>query len=390
MRLHHADGTVVHLGYCANVHPVEDVAGVLDQLARHAEPVRLELGAERLGLGLWLARDVAAGLAADPGATARLAGELAARGLEVVTLNGFPYSGFGDAAVKYRVYTPDWSDRRRAEYTADLATVLAALLPADAVRGSISTLPLGWRDPWPDTARDAALRHGDLVADHLADLNARTGAVIRVGFEPEPGCVIERTEQAVDALAGFDPAHFGVCLDTAHLAVAHEDPAVAVKLLGDAGIPVVKVQASAALEATQPSDSATRSALSRFVEPRYLHQTREAAAGSLRGTDDLDEALRGDSLLGTAPWRVHFHIPLHADVTPPLSGTHDVLVRTLTELFGDGSAKTDHVEVETYTWQVLPDGERPRDAGELARGIAAELRWARTELVRAGLPEVAS
>jgi sugar phosphate isomerase/epimerase len=385
MRLRHADGTAVHLGYCANVHPVEDVAGVLEQLAAYAEPVRLALGADRLGIGLWLARDVAAGLAADTGATARLAAELAARGLEVVTLNGFPYSGFGDAAVKYRVYQPDWSDRRRAEYTADLATVLAGLLPSDAARGSISTLPLAWRDPWPDAARDAARRHVDLVGDHLVDLAARTGAVIRVGFEPEPGCVIERTDHAVTALAGFDPAHFGVCVDTAHLAVAHEDSALALKVLADAGIPVVKLQASAALEASQPSDPETLSALARFAEPRYLHQTREAVAGGLRGTDDLAEALRGGSLPGAAPWRVHFHIPLHAEVAPPLAGTHDVLIRTLMEMFGGGAAVTDHVEVETYTWQVLPEGERPRDAAELARGIAAEMAWARAELVRAGL-----
>lgn len=389
MRLRHADGTVVHLGYCANVHPVQDVAGVIDQLAVYAEPVRLLLAADRLGLGLWLARDVAAGLAADPRAVARLRAELAARGLEVVTLNGFPYSRFGDAAVKYRVYKPDWSDRRRADYTADLATVLAGLLPSDAARGSISTVPLAWRDPWPDAARDAAWRYLDAVGEHLAALTERTGAVVRVGFEAEPGCVIERTDQAVATFSGLDPARFGVCVDTAHLAVAHEDPASALKMLAEAGIPVVKVQASAALEALRPSDMATRAALSRFVEPRYLHQTREAsAAGALCGTDDLDEALRGDALPGDAPWRVHFHVPLHADVAPPLTGTHEVLVRTLIEMFEGGSAVTDHVEVETYTWQVLPERERPRDAAELARGIAAEVAWARGELLRSGLEAV--
>jgi hypothetical protein len=205
--------------------------------------------------------------------------------------------------------------------------------------------------------------------------------VIRVGFEPEPGCVIERTDQAVDALAGLDPAHFGVCLDTAHLAVAHEEPALALKKLRDAGIPVVKLQASAALEAARPRDSATRTALARFGEPRYLHQVREGGVGGLSGTDDLDEAL--DSLPGESPWRVHFHLPLHADVEQPLTGTHDVLIRTLTEVFGV-EALTDHVEVETYTWPVLPDDSRPRDAGELARGIAAELDWARRQLVGTG------
>ncbi|WP_194926565.1 metabolite traffic protein EboE [Catenulispora pinisilvae] len=389
MRFRHADGTVVHLGYCANVHPVEDIEGVLAQLAVYAEPVRRLLAADRLGLGLWLARDVAAGLAADPAAVARLRAELDARGLEVVTLNGFPYSGFGDAAVKYRVYSPDWSDRRRAEYTADLATVLAGILPSDAVRGSISTLPLGWREPWPAVAQYAARSHIDAVAAHLAELTARTGTVIRVGFEPEPGCVIERTDQAIELLTGLDPSHFGVCVDTAHLAVAHEEPANALKALRDAGLPIVKVQASAALEAPQPDDPATRAALARFAEPRYLHQTREVGAGGLHGTDDLDEALSGDTLPADAPWRVHFHIPLHAEIEAPLTGTHDVLTRTLTEGFS-GTPFTDHIEVETYTWQVLPEEERPRDARELARGIAAEMAWARRELIAAGLSEVSS
>ena len=157
-------------------------------------------------------------------------------------------------------------------------------------------------------------------------MESRTGEEIRVGFEPEPGCVVERTEQAVSALAGFDPAYFGVCVDTAHLAVAHEDPGLALKMLDDAGIPVVKLQASAALEAARPGDPLTREALARFVEPRYLHQTREAGGSGagpgprpglgpggasrcvLQGTDDLDEALDGVSLPGVAPWRVHFHV----------------------------------------------------------------------------------
>jgi hypothetical protein len=212
--------------------------------------------------------------------------------------------------------------------------------------------------------------------------------VIRIGFEPEPGCVVERTEQAVGALAGFDPAHFGVCVDTAHLAVAHEDPAVALKTLRDAGIPVVKLQASAALAAARPDDPATRAALARFDEPRYLHQTRESGVRGLMGTDDLAEALAGTALPGAAEWRVHFHVPLHAAVEPPLAGTHDVLVRTLAELYGGGAAVTDHVEVETYTWQVLPGGDRPRDAAELARGLAAEVDWARRELAGTGMVEV--
>lgn len=386
MRFRHRDGTVVHVGYCANVHPADDLDGVLRTLAEVTEPVRHLLDAETLGVGLWLPAGVAAGLAADPAAVRRLRAELDARGLEVVTLNGFPYAGFGDAAVKYRVYAPDWSDPARADYTADLATVLSALVRADAARASISTLPLGWRDPWPRARHEAARRQIDRLGARLRQTAERTGVAVRVGFEPEPGCVVETTAQAVDRLSDLDPGLFGLCLDTAHLAVAHEEPPVALARLAAAGIPVVKVQASAALEVPDPRDFEARAALEEFAEPRYLHQTREAGAAGLLGVDDLDEALAADGPLpGAAPWRVHYHLPLGAPAAAPLRGTHDVLVRTLTGLFGGPAALTAHVEVETYTWQVLPPGRRPDGPAGLARGIAAELEWTARRLMEIGL-----
>ena len=391
MRFQHPDGTVVHLAYGANVHPAEDFAGVLDQLTRFAEPVRQRCGVPRLGLSLWLARSVAHELATRPPVLRRLREELGACGLEVVTLNGFPYEGFSHAEVKHRVYQPDWSQNARADYTVDLAQVLAALLPPDAARGSVSTLPLAWRHPWfADRARGAR-RHIDRVGQDLARLFEDTGRRIRVGFEPEPGCVVETAADAAAHLAGLDPELFGVCLDTCHLAVAHDDPDVALARFDAAGLPVVKTQASVALEASEPRDGATREALAGFVEPRFLHQTREAGLFKVRGTDDLDEALGlvpGRALPGLAPWRVHFHVPLHAPVAPPLQGTHEVLRRSLTVLFGGPVCRTDHIEVETYTWNVLPAADRPQTDDGLVAGIAAELEWMRSELTALGLKEL--
>jgi sugar phosphate isomerase/epimerase len=387
VRFQHPDGTVVHAAYCTNVHPAEDFDGVLGQLARFAEPVRERLDIDRLGLGLWLARDVATTLLDRPGALHRLAGELAARGLEVVTLNGFPYEGFGGPEVKHRVYTPDWSQPARTAYTADLARILAALLPADVARGSISTLPLGWRHPWFADRAAAARQQIGRLGETLTELAEETGRRIRVGFEPEPGCVIETTQQAGTHLTNLDPDLFGVCLDTCHLAVAHEDPAAALVRLAAAGLPVVKVQASVALECARPGDPAGRRALEAFVEPRFLHQTRAAGAAA----DDLDEALglvAGHPLPARAPWRIHFHIPLHAPVEPPLRGTHQVLRTALAELFGGPVARTDHIEVETYTWSVLPAQSRPVDEDGLIDSIAAELSWLRAELTALGLKEL--
>ncbi|MFG1810871.1 metabolite traffic protein EboE [Streptomyces sp. NPDC049040] len=392
MRLRHPDGTAVHLGYCTNVHPAEDLAGIVGQLDRYARPVRERLGADRLGLGLWLAHDVARELASCPAAVARLRAELGARGLEVVTLNGFPYQGFHAPVVKHAVYLPDWASDERLAYTLDLADVLAGLLPDDVPHGSISTLPLAWRDPWDAGRRAAAGQRIRALEEGLAKRAARDGRPVRVGFEPEPGCVVETVGQIERELTGLGGDLLGLCLDVCHLAVSFEDPSLVLAKVAAAGLAVVKVQASCALQADDPADPAVRDALAAFVEPRFLHQTRESGAGgAAHAADDLAEALSGPGALpGAAPWRVHFHVPLHAPPEPPLAGTSAVLEQTLAVLFGGPEALADHVEVETYTWSVLPAALRPAGADALVAGIAAEVAWAAGTLTRLGLQEVAA
>ncbi|GAA4837353.1 metabolite traffic protein EboE [Kitasatospora terrestris] len=387
MRLHHRGGDVVHLGYCTNVHPAEDLAGILHQLDTYAVPVRELLDEPVLGVGLWLARPVAALLAADPRATGRLRGELAARGLEVVTLNGFPYQGFHRPTVKHAVYRPDWSTPERLHHTADLARILALLLPDDVAAGSISTLPFGWADGWTAGQLSRARRHLDDLERALVEVREETGRTIRIAFEPEPGCLVETAGEAVHHLSDLDPHHFGVCLDVCHLAVAFEDPVEALAELGRAGIPVVKTQVSCALHAEAPADPTTRAALAGFVEPRFLHQTRQAhRTGRPARADDLPDALAGPTALsGDGPWRTHFHVPVHADPAPPLTSTRPELRRALAAMLAADVPATRHVEVETYTWSVLPDP--PTTPGALAAGIAAELAWTRRELLRLGLTE---
>lgn len=391
MRFRHPDGSTVHLSYCTNVHAAEDLDGVLGQLGTYAEPVRRRLHRDRLGIGLWLARDAARTLTSDPAALRRLRAELEARGLEVVTLNGFPYQGFGDEYVKYRVYRPDWTETGRLEHTADLARLLAALLPDDVTEGSVSTLPLAWRTGFDADRRRTALGALSALARQLDALEELTGRSIRIGLEPEPGCTVETTADAVAALTGEDapPAHrIGVCVDTCHLATSFEDPDVALPALGRAGVPVVKAQLSAALHAEEPHQTDVRAALADFAEPRFLHQTRVRTAQGLRATDDLDEALTSGALPVDAPWRAHFHVPLHAPLKPPLAATLPELRASLAQLVGGPEPRTHHLEVETYTWQALPAGLRPRTRAQLADGIAAELGVARDLLTDLGLKEL--
>ncbi|MFJ6695092.1 metabolite traffic protein EboE [Streptomyces sp. NPDC091272] len=518
MRFRHPDGSTVHLAYCTNVHPAETLDGVLAQLRDHCEPVRRRLGRDRLGIGLWLARAAAHTLVSDPAALRGLRAELDRRGLEVVTLNGFPYEGFGAQEVKYRVYKPDWTDPERLAYTTTLARLLAVLLPDDVSEGSISTLPLAWRIPYEQdpAAADTARAALTTLAERLDALEDLTGKSIRIGLEPEPGCTIETTADAIAPLGELANPRIGVCVDTCHLATSFEDPATALNALAAADITIAKAQLSAALHAEHPHLPEVRSALAHFAEPRFLHQTR-TAPDTLHGTDDLPEALtprtaaapltstppaglpgadlcetappvalpgadsretaapgavvcegvvRGAAASGAvgesdpprvaasgavitpaatplitaspahpaprvtvtttpalttdpltvattdppvltpaappteatpsfplptaSPWRAHFHVPLHAPPAPPLTSTLSVLQDVLTRLMGgpSGHPLTRHLEVETYTWQALPQELRPRTRAQLADGIAAELTLARDLLADLGLKEL--
>lgn len=367
----------MHLSYCTNVHPAEDLDGVIRQLDAYAGPARRAAGLEALGVGLWLPAPLAARLATEPAALDRLRAALDRNGLEVRTLNAFPYQAFHAEVVKLDVYRPDWTDPARLEFTIDAARVLAALLPSGA-EGSISTLPLGWRVGWDDEADRTATAALAALGAELRAIRAETGRAIRLAIEPEPGCVLDDVDDVVGWLSShrdrIDLDHIGMCLDTCHLAVSFADPAAAIARIADAGIRVVKVQASAALHVERPGDPDARRAVGAYAEDRYLHQVREGAAGGVIRVDDLPEAL--DALPAAAPWRVHFHVPLHLEPEAPLSSTTDVLRTALAAVRAVQPVDQLHVDVETYTWSVLPG-----PALDLVDGIAAELRWAATELL---------
>jgi sugar phosphate isomerase/epimerase len=329
---------------------------------------------------------------------------LAANGLNLFTLNGFPYGDFHAAVVKQQVYQPDWADPRRLQYTHDLARLLAECLPAGQGEGTISTLPLGFKPDWTEARQQQALTALCRLVVSLAELRERGGRNIRVCLEPEPGCVIESTDEAlrlfVDELplqarrlgipAELLDHHLGVCFDVCHQAVMFEDPAVALTRLQQAGIAIGKIQLSSALAVTRPDGVTARAALAEFAEPKYLHQARTRMAdGGLRGVMDLPAALAGE-LPTEAPWRIHFHLPIQAATLTrgELSTTQTVLEQTFDWLAAHPMVKP-HLEVETYTWQVLPPELRPKTVVELQQGLAGELTWAESQLDQRGLLELA-
>lgn len=368
------------LSYCTNVHPAEDLEGVIRQLRDYAGPIRRTAGLAVLGVGLWLPAGLARQLVGSAEDRAALRDVLEAEGLQLHTINAFPYGGFHNEVVKLDVYKPTWAERGRLEYTLDCAEVLAAFLPEDTA-GSISTLPLAWREPWTQNDDDAATSAFAELSSRLRELRGRTGKTVRIAVEPEPGCVLDTVTDVVGWLGarierGIDPEFVGLCVDTCHLAVSFADPAGAVNEVEAAGLRIVKVQASAALHVTDPADPAARAALAAFVEPRYLHQVRESQPAGIVAADDLAEALT--DLPGESPWRVHFHIPLHHVPSAPLETTVDVLRRTVAEVGRLPYAPEVHLDIETYTWSVLPGA-----SVGITEGIAAEIAWAQSNLFAA-------
>ncbi len=335
-----------------------------------------------MGVGLWLAAPAARQLQ-DRQSLAAFAEWLADAGLVPFTLNGFPYGDFHEPVVKHRVYHPTWWEPDRVAYTLDLITVLDALLPP-GMEGSISTLPIAWGAPPPSHEQLLLAAQGlARVARRLATLEAETGRLIYVCLEPEPGCVLQRSEDVVRFFQDVLP-HVGrstdvrrylrVCHDICHSAVMFEDQQEVLTRYAEHGIHVGKVQVSSAvsvdfdrleLESHQPA----RQVLSSFAEDRYLHQTtvRELTH---RETffEDLPQALR-ESVSG-GHWRVHFHVPIYLERFGPISTTRGEILQCLQAVGQHPDLR--HFEVETYAWSVLPFELRQQ---ELADGIAAELHW---------------
>jgi sugar phosphate isomerase/epimerase len=361
MQLALADGRIIELGYCYNVLPGESVAALIDQLHRICGSVRARLGVARLGVGLWIARDAATELVTAPAARRALVRALADEQLYCFTLNGFPYGGFHAPRVKERVFEPTWADAVRVDYTLDLAAILAELLPDDVSAGSISTIPLGPATVDRGVARDGLVR----AVEGIAEIAIRTGRHIELAVEPEPGAGFERAGELAAYLAGTGA---GVCLDCCHAAVVDEDPAAAFAALVSAGVRCAKIQISSALVAARPDLADTRQRLAALDEPRFLHQVRSARGGAM----DLPDALA--RLDPGVPWRVHFHVPVHRDDVAGLATTRDTIAPLLGTAFAAGAVPP-HLEVETYTWHVLPGAERAQSDERLVAGIANELAW---------------
>ncbi|MFT4924962.1 MAG: hypothetical protein ACI8WB_001052 [Phenylobacterium sp.] len=389
MRWQHGDIT-----YCSNVHAGESVADIKDNLTRFIQPVSEQRGLDQMVTGLWIGA-VAASDLREAFALANFRLALETSGLVLTSINGFPYGGFHQDEVKAKVYLPDWSDPARLRYTKDLAAILAACLPDGYDNGSISTLPLGYKRDWDEDKQRAAVGHLGELMIYLTKLKLRTGKHISICLEMEPDCVLESTTELIEFFTTVVKPqmmyvdHLAVCYDVCHQAVMHEEAYAALKAIHDAGITIGKIQLSSALSAdfNGSNDDEILTLLAQFSEPKYLHQVKTLdEQGGLTSSDDLSTALAEGSdpekrLSCQNDWRIHFHVPIHAQslIHPQLRTTRAEILRVFDFLRDHPDIKP-WLEVETYSWQVLPQTLRPQNDSELISGIVEELRWVEAEL----------
>lgn len=380
----------MRLAYCTNAAPSETTDELIASLGGIWADVRRRAAPDgTLGLGLWLPAAAAAEVSRDPGRMRAVRESLSDAGLDLVTVNAFPAGAFHATVVKDAVYRPAWTEPERFAYTCAVARAVAGIAPPGS-DVPISTLPLGFpKMTMADQLRAAALLFATVLELHR--LREWTGTTIRLALEPEPCCAIETVAEAIEffgvavrpfarnlqagglTLSGAEEAvrrHLGVCLDLCHMAVEHEDPVAALARLDAAGVPVFKVQVSAAVEVPDPADRGQRAKLARFDEPRWLHQV--GAPGG-RVALDLTQAMKDASLRAAKPWRVHFHVPLHLAEVGGLPTTRPDVERFLRHVATMDAPPV--LELETYTWSVVPGA-----TDDLAANVAAEIAWVRSVL----------
>jgi sugar phosphate isomerase/epimerase len=379
------------LSYCTNVHPGRTLEEIEHGLDQYTLPVSRQLGTP-LAAGLWLAAPVIKELKSSTDRCRRFAESLRGRGLSCHTLNAFPFGDFHSPRVKENVYLPSWAERARLDYTLGAASALAEFLPAD-VEGSISTVPLGY--PGIDSSPGflgGCVENLLAAAGELNRIREQTGRTIRLGLEPEPCCWLDTTASAVEFFskrlwpaaeqAGCLDAvrtHIGLCFDVCHQAVAFEDVGRSIAALDEAGIRINKIHITCAIELRSPAnDRAACEALARYAEPRYLHQTKARLAdGRVLTEFDLTPSFALDpppEFLTAPTWRTHFHVPVDAERLGALFTTRSELRAALAAVRSLSYAP--HLEVETYTWDVMP-GSGPRD---LVDGLTRELLATQTLL----------
>ncbi len=396
-----------HLSYCTNIHSGESWKDHFNALKINFPGIKEQVcGDQAMGIGLRLSNSASVDIQGDE-ELKEFKEWLAANNAYVFTMNGFPYGDFHHAVVKDQVHAPDWTSKERLDYTLRLFRILAELLP-EGIEGGISTSPLSYRFWFPEkedfqNAVLLATQNVIGVAEELFRIRQKLGVKMHLDIEPEPDGILESAAEFIDWFENvllplskqilpdrlnISPEeaevlikeHICLCYDVCHFAIGYESHSKVIELLENKGIKVGKIQISAALKADLPAKPELRSgiaaAFENFNEPTYLHQVvARKEDGQFLRYRDLPEALSDVTNPLVKEWRAHFHVPVFVKELGLLQSTQEDISEVLK--IQKNRPITDHMEVETYTWEVLPDALKvPID-----QSIIRELNWVKKLLI---------
>jgi hypothetical protein len=391
MKLNHG----LHLAYCTNIHRGETWRETFDALKTHTLAVRDRVcPRDPFAIGLRLSNKAAMELS-DPKVFLEFQRWLEQNSCYIFTINGFPYGRFHGPRIKEQVYAPDWTSSARLAYTNLLFDLLAKLLPA-GVEGSVSTVPGSFKEfIQTNEQKKTICENLWRCVEHIARVSDKSKRELHLGLEPEPLGLLENSTETIRFFEQLrsehsnDPhldEHLGVNYDTCHFAIEFEEPQNAIAALQDAGIKINKIHLSSALKTKPTTES--RKALQKFADDVYLHQViARDKNGELKFFRDLAAALAAENPQSAIhnpqleEWRIHFHVPLHASATPPFENTNDHLLGVL-NLLAAKPKICSYLEMETYTWEVLPPELKTRSVVEQ---LTAEYDWTLARLAERGL-----
>ena len=373
------------LSYCTNIHPAESWAETREALFTCVPRIRQELAAMDsplknlpLGIGLRLSARAAAELLETPHAAETLKSWLEDQGARVETLNGFPYGNFHGQRVKERVFQPDWTTPERFEYTCNLFRILALIGDEQADRLTVSTLPAS--HSWFHADEERIFSRLDAMSGFLDVLGRQTGRLMQLGLELEPFGHFYDTDGAIRFFNGLRnrsrrpeliERHLGLTYDTCHFAILREEPEFTLSAWEENNIALCKVQFSNALECRICGEEDLER-LRQFDDGVYFHQTSILHREGVMLFPDLPNALAYGrdyaEEMRDSQWRIHYHIPLYASPETPLKGTEEFILKTRNFLRSRKGPQP-HLEVETYTWSVLPDHMKIPLAAQIAREL---------------------
>jgi hypothetical protein len=393
-----------HLTYSTLVHATDNWEQLWKSVNTFLPAVKARIApSQKFGVCLRTSAPSAALLSAEPSKRADLKQFFADNDLYLYTANAFVYGVFKKQVIKEDVYEPDWRTEERVEYTKQVANLLAELAP-EGVEPSIQTAPLGFkpRVTGDDVVRAYTTNVIRIVA-HLVELQKKTGRVVTLGLEPEPRCYLETTDETITyfkdelfsgraaqqlaKMAGLTEAdaaaamrkHMGVVFDIGHQSVGYEDIPSSLHKLVDNGVQIVKLQEAAAMYMPNVTQK-TVDALQAFAKTIYLSQTCQKKDGQHTWFVNLEDAFE-DWYRNPGPreWRTHFHVPVFLDDLGAFGTTRFALEQALA--VHRKTPVSSQLEIETYTWDVLPDHLK---TGDIVEYVCRELDWVKGQLVNGG------